>query len=66
MENTRGHFNNVVSIFFNLNAAETTDELQQLVEKILPQLSEFGSWTLQNKFLNLRYNKIQHYGKLQN
>ena len=33
----------ISSIFFNLNSAETTDELQKIAQEVSPLLSEFGN-----------------------
>lgn len=35
--------NRITSIFFNLNAAETNDEIQEIAQEISPWLSEFGN-----------------------
>lgn len=33
----------VTSVFFNLNSAETTDEMQKIAQEVSPLLSEFGN-----------------------
>jgi oligopeptidase A len=35
--------NRITSIFFNLNAAETNDEIQKIAQEVSPWLSEFGN-----------------------
>ena len=46
----------VSSIFFNLNSAETSDELQQIAQEISPILTEYSSKISQNEAL---FNKIK-------
>lgn len=41
----------VTSIFFNLNSAETNDELQKLAQEISPMLSEFSNDVILNEAL---------------
>lgn len=44
------------NIFFNLNSAETSDELQQIAQEISPILTEYSSKISQNEAL---FNKIK-------
>lgn len=46
----------VSNIFFNLNSAETTDELQKLAEEISPLLTEYSAKISQNQAL---FDKIK-------
>lgn len=45
-------------IFFNLNSAETSDELQQLAQKISPILTEYSSKISQNEALFSKIRKV--------
>ncbi|STC93154.1 Peptidyl-dipeptidase dcp [Chryseobacterium carnipullorum] len=46
----------VSNIFFNLNSAETSDEIQKLAQEISPLLTEYSSKISQNEPL---FNKIK-------
>jgi peptidyl-dipeptidase Dcp len=46
----------VSNIFFNLNSAETSDELQQIAQEVSPILTEYSSKISQNEDL---FNKIK-------
>lgn len=48
----------VSNIFFNLNSAETSDELQQLAQEISPLLTEYSSKISQNETLFSRIKKV--------
>ncbi len=48
----------VSSIFFNLNSAETNDEIQQIAQEISPWLSEFSNNILLNKSLFERVKAV--------
>lgn len=48
----------VSSIFFNLNSAETNDEIQQIAQEISPLLTEFSSKISQNETLFSRIKKV--------
>ncbi|MRI63745.1 M3 family peptidase [Ornithobacterium rhinotracheale] len=50
--------NRISSIFFNLNSAETNDEMQALAQEISPLLSEFSSDISLNKALFERIQKV--------
>ena len=47
----------VTSIFFNLNSAETNDELQKIAQDISPILTEFGNDITLNEAL---FKKVKH------
>ncbi len=46
------------SIFFNLNSAETSDELQQIAQEVSPILTEYSSKISQNKALFQKIKKV--------
>lgn len=46
------------SIFFNLNSAETNDEIQQIAQEVSPMLSEFGNDITLNEDLFKRIKSI--------
>ena len=48
----------ISSIFFNLNSAETSDEMQKIAQEISPALSEFGNDIRLNQDLFQRIKKI--------
>ena len=48
----------VSSIFFNLNSAETNDEIQKIAQEVSPILTEFSSKISQNKKLFQRIKKV--------
>jgi peptidyl-dipeptidase Dcp len=48
----------ISSIFFNLNAAETSDEIQKIAQEVSPKLSEFGNDITLNKKLFKRIQLI--------
>lgn len=48
--------NRISSIFFNLNSAETNDEIQKIAQEISPMLSEFSNDIILNKKL---FKRIQ-------
>ena len=48
----------VTSIFFNMNSAETNDELQAAAQEIAPLLSDFGASIVQNKPLFARIRQV--------
>ena len=43
MEYSGEYLDRITSMFFNLNSAETNDEIQKLAQKISPLLAEFGN-----------------------
>ncbi|MDC1237664.1 M3 family metallopeptidase [Polaribacter sp.] len=50
--------NNITSIFFNLNAAETNDEIQKIAQEVSPWLSEFGNDITLNTALFARVKAV--------
>ncbi len=48
----------VSNIFFNLNSAETSDEIQQIAQEVSPILTEYSSKISQNEAL---FSKIKKY-----
>ncbi len=48
----------VTSIFFNLNSAETNDEIQKIAQEVSPLLSEFRNDVILNRELFLRVKRI--------
>lgn len=46
------------NIFFNLNSAETSDELQQIAQEVSPILTEYSSKISQNEALFSRIKKV--------
>lgn len=48
----------VSNIFFNINSAETSDEIQQLAQEISPLLTEFSSKISQNEALFSRIKTV--------
>lgn len=55
----------VSSIFFNLNSAETNDEIQKIAQEVSPLLSEFGNDVTLNetlfKRIKLVYEQREHF-----
>lgn len=48
----------VSNIFFNLNSAETNDEIQKIAQEVSPLLSEYSSQISQNEALFNRIKKV--------
>ena len=48
----------ISSIFFNLNSAETNDEIQKIAQEVSPLLSEFSNDITLNKALFQRVKKV--------
>ncbi|PRP66162.1 M3 family metallopeptidase [Nonlabens agnitus] len=48
----------ISSIFFNLNSAETNDEIQRIAREVSPQLSKFGNDVTLNKELFARVKAV--------
>ena len=48
----------ITSIFFNLNAAETNDELQRIAQEVSPLLSEFSNDITLNEYLFKRVKSV--------
>ena len=58
MEGTGEKLNIIRSIFFNLNSAETNDEMQQIAQDVAPILSEFGNDISLNEDLFVRVKAV--------
>lgn len=54
--------NRIQSIFFNLNSAETCDEMQEIAQGIAPKLSDFGNDVNLNEALFARIKSVQEQG----
>ncbi|MGK0421668.1 MAG: peptidyl-dipeptidase Dcp [Polaribacter sp.] len=50
--------NRITSIFFNLNSAETNDEIQKIAQEVSPWLSEFGNDITLNEALFKRVKTV--------
>lgn len=50
--------NRIQNIFFNLNSAETCDEMQEIAQEIAPKLSDFGNDITLNEQLFARINAV--------
>ena len=48
----------ISSIFFNMNSAETSDEMQKIAQEVSPLLTEFASKISQNEQLFSRIKKV--------
>ena len=48
----------VSSVFFNLNSAETNDEIQKIAQEVSPLLTEFSAKISQNEKLFAKINKV--------
>ena len=58
LENTGKALDRATSIFFNLNSAETNDQIQQIAQEISPLLSNFSNDLLLNQDLFKRVKTI--------
>lgn len=58
LENTGQQLDRVTSIFFNLNSAETNDEIQEIAQEVSPLLSDFGNDILLNEKLFKRVKQV--------
>ncbi len=58
LENTGELLERATSIFFNLNSAETNDEIQKLAQEISPMLTEFSNDMLLNENLFERLKTV--------
>ena len=58
LENTGERLDRATSIFFNLNSAETNDEIQKIAQKISPMLTEFSNDMLLNEALFKRIKTV--------
>ncbi len=50
----------ISSVFFNLNAAETNEEIQKIAQEVSPLLSEFGNDITLNEALFKRIKAVYH------
>ena len=58
MERSGSTLNRVASIFFNLMEAHTSDEMQEIAEKVSPMLTEFSMYTSLNPHLFKRVKAV--------
>lgn len=58
LEKSGKKLNQAAEIFFNLNSAETSDELQALASEISPKLTEFSNEVMQNAALFKRVKTV--------
>lgn len=58
LERTGNQLDRVTSIFFNLNSAETNDEIQKIAQEVSPLLSEFKNDLLLNETLFKRVKEV--------
>lgn len=58
LERSGEQLHRATSIFFNLNSAETNDELQQIAQQVSPLLSNFKNDLLLNKELFTRVKEV--------
>ena len=58
LENTGELLDRATSIFFNLNSAETNDEIQKIAQEISPMLTEFSNDMLLNEALFERIKTV--------
>ncbi|GHC49120.1 M3 family metallopeptidase [Ulvibacter litoralis] len=58
LENTGMQLDRVTSIFFNLNSAETNDEIQKIAQEISPLLTDFQNDLLLNEALFARVKEV--------
>ena len=58
LENTGGALDRATSLFFNLNSAETNDQIQQIAQEISPLLSNFSNDLLLNQELFKRVKTV--------
>jgi len=58
LENTGAQLDRATSIFFNLNSAETNEEIQRIAQEISPLLTEFSNDILLNESLFKRIKAV--------
>ena len=58
LENTGLQLDRATSIFFNLNSAETNDEIQEIAQQLSPLLSDFKNDLLLNEVLFKRVKRV--------
>ncbi len=66
LENTGEKLERATSIFFNLNSAETNDEIQKIAQEISPMLTEFSNDMLLNEALFERLKTVYNQKDLLN
>ena len=57
LENCGELVTTISEIFFNLNSAETNDEIQKIAQEVSPLLTEYGNDIMLNEAL---FNRIKH------
>lgn len=60
LENTGLQLNRATSIFFNLNSAETNEEIQKIAQELSPLLSDFKNDLLLNEGLFQRVKEVYY------
>ncbi len=58
LEHTGEQLNRVTGIFFNLNSAETNDEIQEIAQQVSPLLAQFNNDLVLNKKLFSRIEEV--------
>ena len=58
LEFTGSKLDRITSIFFNLNSAETNEEIQRLAQEISPELTDFKNDVIQNRDLFKRVKSV--------
>ena len=58
LERTGEQLNRVTGIFFNLNSAETNEEIQKIAQEVSPMLSDFKNDLLLNEALFERVKSV--------
>lgn len=58
LDETGEQLNRISSILFNLNSAETNQEIQQITQKVSPKLSEFSNDLILNNALFVRIKEV--------
>jgi peptidyl-dipeptidase Dcp len=58
LENTGQQLDRATSIFFNLNSAETNDEIQKIAQQLSPLLSDFKNDLLLNELLFVKVKVV--------
>ena len=58
MEFSGNQLDRVSSLFFNLNSAETNDEIQEIAQEVSPLLTEFGNDVTLNPVLFQRVKSV--------
>jgi len=58
LDETGEQLNRISSILFNLNSAETNQEIQQITQKVSPKLSEFSNDLILNNALFVKIKEV--------